>query len=330
LATNPHLEVWLLKLVLPGRYGRWLTSASIFVLLYGSYSLLGVFDTPQPSGAPLFFCVVLAYIIPIYHYITERSRDELTSLQAVLTLDAAATAAVAHRISHKRRSWHVWVACIGLLFGIAHYLVVSGSQGFLPTSFFDGARNAALFLGSQAVWLVMTFAVAGLLDNAIVFARLAKQADIDLLNTARLTPFARVAVFSTLAVIGAQASFPLMLIEGDAGAWAFVPGLVATGGPMILLFALPVWPIHRALTGAKRIRLVELNHAISQTPEPDLAQPDTLERLNALLAFRREIQQVSEWPFDVSVVTRLGLYLIIPPLTWVGAALIENLVETLI
>jgi hypothetical protein len=249
---------------------------------------------------------------------------------AVLTLDAAATAAVAHRISHKRRSWHVWVACIGLLFGIAHYLVVSGSQGFLPTSFFDGARNAALFLGSQAVWLVMTFAVAGLLDNAIVFARLAKQADIDLLNTARLTPFARVAVFSTLAVIGAQASFPLMLIEGDARAWAFVPGLVATGGPMILLFALPVWPIHRALTGAKRIRLVELNHAISQTPEPDLAQPDSLERLNALLAFRREIQQVSEWPFDVSVVTRLGLYLIIPPLTWVGAALIENLVETLI
>ena len=61
-----------------------------------------------------------------------------------------------------------------------------------------------------------------------------------------------------------------------------------------------------------------------------LEQPEELTRLNDLLAYRREIAGVSEWPFDLGAMSRLGLYLVIPPLTWVGAALIENLVETLL
>jgi hypothetical protein len=52
-----------------------------------------------------------------------------------------------------------------------------------------------------------------------------------------------------------------------------------------------------------------------------------LGELNAQLSLRREIREVSEWPFDFSVLTRLLLYLIIPPLTWIGAALIEVLID---
>ncbi|MEZ5504311.1 MAG: hypothetical protein R3E50_17250 [Halioglobus sp.] len=39
---------------------------------------------------------------------------------------------------------------------------------------------------------------------------------------------------------------------------------------------------------------------------------------------------VSEWPFDFPALLRLGLYLILPPLAWVGAALIQNLVDRLL
>jgi hypothetical protein len=49
-----------------------------------------------------------------------------------------------------------------------------------------------------------------------------------------------------------------------------------------------------------------------------------------LLIYRREIGRISDWPMDINVVTRLGLYLIIVPLTWVGAALIENAVDMFI
>jgi len=52
-----------------------------------------------------------------------------------------------------------------------------------------------------------------------------------------------------------------------------------------------------------------------------------IEKLLPLLNYRREIAQHSTWPFDIGNLTTLLFYLIIPPLTWVGAALIENLVN---
>lgn len=332
-----HGKVWLLQLVLPGRYGRWVTSVVIFTLLYASFSGLGAFAMRQSdsfsSAVPLFFCVILAYIIPIYHYITERTEAELQNLAPVLTLDDAERERVAALISNKHRNWHIWVGCIGFLLGLSHNLILAERPATLLSTFTQGTAAATIFAATMVVWLVMTFALAGLIDNAFIFARLAKRSVIDLLDTGPLTPFARVAVSSTLAVIGAQASFPVMLVNGQTNPWTYVPGFTATLGPLFVLFALPLVPIHRAIAAAKQTLLNDLNSSISNATREapcDLAQPGIAERLNPLLILRREIQQVSEWPFDASVMTRLGLYLIIPPLTWVGAALIENLVEALI
>ena len=61
---------------------------------------------------------------------------------------------------------------------------------------------------------------------------------------------------------------------------------------------------------------------------PGLAEGEAMRSLNDLLQYRREVNSTSEWPFDVGALSRLALYLIIPPLTWVGAALIENLVDS--
>ena len=52
-----------------------------------------------------------------------------------------------------------------------------------------------------------------------------------------------------------------------------------------------------------------------------------LEQIVPLLNYQREITGITTWPFDVSALVRLGLYLVIPPLTWVGAALIERIVD---
>jgi hypothetical protein len=121
-----------------------------------------------------------------------------------------------------------------------------------------------------------------------------------------------------------------MSIEAGLNPMAYIPGLLATGVPMLLLAALPVWPVHRRIAAARRHALQEVNACIATLPPADPAAPETLVDLAPLLGYRRELLEVSEWPFDVGVVTRLGLYLIIPPLTWVGAALIEHVVEGLL
>ena len=40
--------------------------------------------------------------------------------------------------------------------------------------------------------------------------------------------------------------------------------------------------------------------------------------------------EVSSWPFDLGNMTTIAFYLVIPPLTWAGAALIEKLVDLVV
>lgn len=315
--------------LLPG--GRWLLGAVILTVLLGVFWACGVFDrqtTGVPWGPPLFFSVLIAYIVPIFGYISERTAAALDVLAPVLDATPAQQREWQRRIFVKPVRWFVAVMLIGLASGLAHNLLLYGSVGAAVAEAVASLPGGALVAGTLLVWIVLTMVVAGLLDNALLLNRLAHRARVQPFDTRRLRPFATVSVISTLALIGAQAAFPVMTLEGGVDPLAYIPGLLATGLPMLIIAALPVWPVHRRLAAAKRRMLTELNEHICTLPLPQAERPESVAQLAPLLTYRREVALMSEWPFDVNVVARLGLYLIIPPLTWVGAALIEHLVET--
>jgi hypothetical protein len=169
--------------------------------------------------------------------------------------------------------------------------------------------------------------VHALVDNARMFRRLAGTVDVDVLDSSALIPFGRMAVSSTLLVIGAQSLFSIMWLGGDIDAWTSIPGLVPTTFALVYLFLAPVWPIHKRLKLAKQEQLSVVQQQINQVssrPQRDMSD------LATLLTFRREVASVAEWPLDISVVARFSLYLVIVPLTWIGAALIENVVDLFI
>jgi hypothetical protein len=94
-----------------------------------------------------------------------------------------------------------------------------------------------------------------------------------------------------------------------------------------------VWPIHRRLSGlkAKALKSIAVRlEAFQGEGESSDPSPEKMAELAPILAYRREITHLSTWPFDVSSVTRLILYLVIVPLTWAGAALIERLVDSVV
>ncbi len=53
-------------------------------------------------------------------------------------------------------------------------------------------------------------------------------------------------------------------------------------------------------------------------------------RLGDLLAWRAHVAGVPEWPLDLSVLRRYGLCLVIPLASWVGGALVERLLDTVL
>ena len=328
-------RVWLLALIPPVKGGRWISGLTIFALLMAMFAAAGVFAADAPAhanpGVSLFFAAILGYIIPVAQFISERAQRALADLAVPLRLDAESLVKETRQLTHRSRRWTLMVLAAGVLAGSAHNaLLLSSSDTFLATGV-DSLGVSNLF-GGALVWVVMTFSITYLLDIARQFNRLARVAEIDLLNLSTLTPFGRVAVISTLAIIGAQAAFPLMWIDQIASVVTMVPGLIATGIPMVLMFALPAWPIHRRIARAKRDELQRISGWIrtargSSTAPTELTE---LTRLAPLLSYRTEIQHLSEWPFNAGLLTRLGFYLIIPPLTWVGAALVELLLEDVV
>lgn len=326
-----------LGLVIPLRSpwpgARWLIGAAILALLIGFFWASGILTQPAlagvervPVGPPLFFSAVIAYVIPVYGYISERTEAAFNLLGPQLTAPAPQVTAWQRRIRHKPWHWLAITLGIGAASALAHLSLLYGTPGFWSTNI-RFLFEWAIVVGTCAVWLVVTFVIAGLLDNARVMKQAAKTCRVDLLDTASLRPFASVAVSSTLAMIGALAVFPIMGVDGGLAAVAYGPGLLAIVGPVLMLAIMPVWPVHERIAAVRAAALAEVNRHIRELPTPDCADQASLARIAPLLSYRRELQGVSEWPFDVGVMTRLLLYLIIPPLTWVGAALIEHLVN---
>ena len=196
-----------------------------------------------------------------------------------------------------------------------------------PTSI--GAR-AAIIGAPWLVWVVMTTAIVALIDNARLFRDLGRRVRVDLLDVRPLTAFARVAVSSTLAIIGAQAAFPIMLLDPSMAPAASIPGLIVTTFAMAELFVLPIWPAHRAIALAKRQELARIDRLIADVAGGSPPTPDNVPTLFPYLGYRREVAAVREWPFTTGITTRLAFYLIIPPLTWIAAAFIDAAVEHLL
>ena len=328
-------RIWLLYLVPSIRFGRSLAAWMILVGVLVFYWAVGLFDSPAPPDTSpttaLFFGAILTYIVPVFHFITERTTRAFDDLAPRLDAESETLHGWRRSITHKSRRWILVNLSFGTTAWVAHSSFLYGSFGAMLGRLFGSMTDFGVVIGTALVWTVMTFVLFALVDNARLFARLGRRVPIDLLDTDYLTAFARVAVISTLALIGALSSFPIMWIDGTTTLLASAPGMVATASPMMLLFLLPVWSVHKAMAEAKHVELTGIRSTLEETrnrrERADLEDPEALARITQLLIYRREIVRVREWPFDISVVARFGLYLIIPPLSWVCAALIEKVVE---
>jgi len=327
-------RIWPLYLILPFAHGRIITAVVIFAVAYAFFSRAPV-TTSGFSTPTLFFSAILAYIISIFSLINEQCRQALTDLRPQLDMSDAAFEELQDAIGGSSAKHTLLFVLLGLVAGSAHLmLLLQGiTGGILPYL----AQNPGVIIGwtgTLLVWLVMTTVIASLIDTAIRFARLgAGTCRIDLLNTQPLVAFARVAIISSLAIIGAQALFSLMSFDQAISIESALPGLIGMGVPLLALFAVPIWPVHKRLSAAKTSALAQLNKRIEQCRDGTTLGEETVNvmgELNQLLMLRREVMLAPVWPFDASSITRLVLYIIIVPLTWAGAALIEMLLETVV
>lgn len=331
MKTSPP-KIWLLYLILPVRFGLILTGALIFTLVAVAFLVIGDVRTLFSSGA-LFFCAMCAYIVPVFSYINRISVKAVDSLRPLLNMPQDQFLRFRQSISRQSLAWNLGVTALGLAGGFLHLKIIYAGRG---TSLQDEMSNSVGFLndlGALIVWLIMTVAITSQVQNAIRIGRLARRLPpIDLFRTDQLLPFAWVAISSSLSLIGSLALFPLLYIDQDTSLRTVLPGIVPTVLPMLALLLLPMWPAHKLLKARKAQMVWQINSALGElrNEEELYSDQDQLQQINNLLDHRAHVQRVSDWPIDVGVVSQLAFYLIIPPLTWVGAALIENVVDAVL
>lgn len=329
-----YYKIWLLKLVIPCRYGRILTAALLFLILYPFFAL-GLTENPDDNTPALFFTCILAYIIPMFSFVTAKFEQALLDLKPILQLEDQAFDKAWSQLNSTSLRTVVLLLVPGILFGLIHMSFIDGSLGNVFIDAFSHLSGFVSTIGTLLVWTIMLSINGMLIQQTSLFARLgANNARVSILNTRKLLPFARVSMYASLTIIGALALFPLMGVESQGVKLVeSLPGAVATLIPLTVIFIIPVWPIHRRLAAIKEQELaaldIQIDNYLKESASDDL-DFSKLGKITPLLNYRSEILNISTWPFDGGAITRLALYLFIPPLTWAGAAMVERLVDAFV
>ena len=174
------------------------------------------------------------------------------------------------------------------------------------------------------LWWIIGVILCHRLAVARSFASLGEIVSFDIFQLDRLRPLARAGMNDVLLIAGAIALSPLQALDAEFRLGNYSFALLVAIPTSLTLLAIPLRPIHRRIVHDKKIRLARIEDAIERTRN-DPAQ-ENLADLEALLSHRDRLHDQPTWPFSTALASRLVFYLVIPPIAWVGAAFVEQLV----
>lgn len=175
-----------------------------------------------------------------------------------------------------------------------------------------------------ALWAAVLRALFIMIVNTRAVYRLGRYGlNIDLHDRTPLGVFARIGVRHLSLVLIGLAVIPLQqILTGRMGLWDFVPAVVVTLPSALGMLLGSIGGVHSGLVEAKAAKLAAIRQSAPEGSDP--------QRSMLMFLYQREIERVPEWPVSVNGLAQVAVYVIIPPLAWTAAALMENLISALL
>ena len=111
-------------------------------------------------------------------------------------------------------------------------------------------------------------------------------------------------------------------------------GLGLTAKLLLVTVALvaPTRGVHKSIVAAKTVELTRVAEAIRGERDSTLAPravdaPIEDARLGNLIQYQHFVKSIREWPFDLSIIARSVLLIVLGAGSWLGGALVERLLE---
>ncbi len=256
---------------------------------------------------------------------------ELRALEGIVARPASEYEALVHRAT-----WHPprRMALAALAGAAVPFVVARLYDGTFAAYHFD---DGWLLGVRMLLWMILvpTFLVS--IVATLAFWRCGRDfVRVELLDLDALAPFARFGLRLALLPLGALALLAPGLALGPSG--VTVALIFALSGPFVLgglaALLIPCAGLHGRIRAAKAEELARVRAAIRGEREAlrdsPLAAESAALSIVDLLAYRERIEGLREWPFDARALRRFGLYLLIPLASWIGAALVERLVDSFV
>ncbi len=277
-------------------------------------------------GSALFFSASIAILTggaaPVFY----GAAGDLRRLGAVLGIADELHEDLVRSLTRATRAQIVTTLCIGILGGCMHSFLLGHFR--LP----EFVLIPQLF-GTVTLWVFMVTTLTKLVINALVFSRLGAVAEPDLLRPSRHAPFGTAALRPALFIVGTLCAYVLLFIGDDQpmddAVWIGVAVSLVT---LVGILSLPLGGIRRRISQRREEILADLDDRLEALADTNLASvpADTLRDMDTILDMRERVAQAPGWPLDLAGVRRILLYIVLPPLTWAAAALVEMLVDTLV
>jgi hypothetical protein len=190
---------------------------------------------------------------------------------------------------------------------------------------------AWLFVRNAVTWWLLLRGMALELLTGHRFSRLARFVEVaDPCEREVFRPFARRALRNVLLWMLLAAWLALTYVgPGWAIGTLMALGLTTVAAFACASFVLPLLGPHARLRAAKDAELVRARAALRVARDAALgpARAGAPGRLADLVAYERRVADAGEWPIESSTLLRFGLYLALGLGSWVGAGLVQHLLE---
>lgn len=295
-------------------------TGSAAVLLGASQGVAG--DRLYDSAAQLWVnSAATGYVLGIMLYETRRLCGDLARLHPHLRGATALADSDLFQRNHHPRALAL-VTLGGTLYGAFFNYTTDG----LLYQAISGTAPAWEYAWGPVVLISLWAAVFHvfwiLLDNARRLARIARQdIRVDLANVAAFDVVAHAGIRQLLMIIVGLTVIPIQAImTGTLRPLDFAPALGVVLPVGIILLALPLIGAHQAIATEKQRELVRLDRDIARARRGS-------ERHMLLALYRHQIESMPAWPLSLRNLAQIALYLVLPPLAWIAAALVESVVS---
>lgn len=218
---------------------------------------------------------------------------------------------------------------VGVVAGMVFYTQVYKPNGHSVSVETATVTSAWFFLMTAALFGEIFRSLSFLrTDTSVFLSDLDHRVPIDLLDISKLDGFGRIALRGALPWL-VTGTIVLLLLLGQNSTELFLPligGLILSA---TVVFAWPMWSVHRLIDRAKKTELARLRREIVETRAafemPGQVGERAAARLAALLALETRVEHAREWPLDMPTIFRFSIYLALPLGSWLGGAVVERI-----